>query len=468
MRAYHTPTLHCGSRSTSNAGLPEPLACHFVVCLVDVLATLHGAGLLHRDLKAENVLLRAGDGCPLLCDFGFCRPDASAAVWVDRHGPEAHVAATDATEGPASLSRPKHHTAAAMPRPLPHVPCPQDPCCSDARRLLGAVAAHRTATGIHTPTHCDEAVAAGVSPRTHAGADTDATFCLPCTARRVVAAAPFRVFEDAAGVLCDVAEASLLLDEPPLDSAPVTPYPAPPAAAAAASRRSSVLGSEELMAPEVADGEGGAPADVWALGCLAALLLCGRTPLPAPAGAGTAPLLLLPADVAAAHPSAAAFVSACLHPDPLSRPTAAALRAHTWLREGAPETWAALARGEAPSPPPSLLPTPLPLPGAVVRALHRRAGLACGTPIVEYAGPGAPCMDAVVLRLPSLTEEPEGDAAAGDGEECGSLRWGGGGESADDEGGDALLDPAFAEFRPPPWPVAPADWPADIRSPPSS
>jgi len=40
------------------------------------LEALHGARIVHRDLKPENVILRAGDGSPVLIDFGIARVPA--------------------------------------------------------------------------------------------------------------------------------------------------------------------------------------------------------------------------------------------------------------------------------------------------------------------------------------------------------------------------------------------------------
>ena len=56
----------------AEVALPEARVRALLGAVADGLAEVHGAGLLHRDVKPSNVMLRA-DGMPVLIDFGAAR-----------------------------------------------------------------------------------------------------------------------------------------------------------------------------------------------------------------------------------------------------------------------------------------------------------------------------------------------------------------------------------------------------------
>ncbi len=60
------PTL----RQAMEAGLDPPRSLKLLSHIAFALAAVHGAGVIHRDLKPDNIILRGG-GAPVLIDFGI-------------------------------------------------------------------------------------------------------------------------------------------------------------------------------------------------------------------------------------------------------------------------------------------------------------------------------------------------------------------------------------------------------------
>jgi len=86
--------------------LPLHVAAGWLVGVLCALSTAHGRGIVHRDVKPANVLIR-GDGRALLADFGIMRtPDGDLPVGAGALGtpsympPEQRLCADDV--GPES------------------------------------------------------------------------------------------------------------------------------------------------------------------------------------------------------------------------------------------------------------------------------------------------------------------------------------------------------------------------------
>ncbi len=68
------------SKRMREAALPPSEAAQIALCLAEAVAAVHAVGIVHRDIKPDNVLLAAGSGpgsieVPKLVDFGLARPD---------------------------------------------------------------------------------------------------------------------------------------------------------------------------------------------------------------------------------------------------------------------------------------------------------------------------------------------------------------------------------------------------------
>jgi serine/threonine-protein kinase len=64
--------------------LSEAEAREFLCDILPVLDFVHSQGVIHRDIKPDNVMLRARDGKPILIDFGAVKEIVSTVI--DSHG----------------------------------------------------------------------------------------------------------------------------------------------------------------------------------------------------------------------------------------------------------------------------------------------------------------------------------------------------------------------------------------------
>jgi serine/threonine protein kinase len=84
MQYVHGQSL--AERLQANGPLPADEAAQVLYDLADTLDHAHREGLIHRDLKAENVLLERSTGRARLTDFGVARlRDASVDEWERAH-----------------------------------------------------------------------------------------------------------------------------------------------------------------------------------------------------------------------------------------------------------------------------------------------------------------------------------------------------------------------------------------------
>lgn len=65
---------------TQNGLLGEEEARRILISLLSLLETVHGQGIIHRDIKPDNILLRRQDNQPVLIDFGAVKETVTSTL----------------------------------------------------------------------------------------------------------------------------------------------------------------------------------------------------------------------------------------------------------------------------------------------------------------------------------------------------------------------------------------------------
>ena len=100
-----------------DGALPDAVVRSVAAQLTSALAYLHARGVVHRDLKPQNVLVAAG-GRVKLCDFGFAR-EIPSFLMSSIKGTPLYVRGRAASAAPLSLPHTPHNRPPAPP-PTPN------------------------------------------------------------------------------------------------------------------------------------------------------------------------------------------------------------------------------------------------------------------------------------------------------------------------------------------------------------
>ena len=279
-------------------GLPPAPAASVVRAVAAALAYLHAEGVVHRDIKASNVLLWE-DGRVRLSDLGA----ANGVCCRSSVAPAARGRARDFLLRPSTFAVGLRGSVGRL------------------QRKSGAAASPGPAASGRPDPASGGAAGPGPSPPPGAAGGPD-----PFPQSAFAAAAPLPPPASA----------------PSTDSDDTSGRSARAAAAASLPTYETVVGSPAWMAPEVVEEAGayGSACDVYSLGCLILELASGAPPF------ASLPLEVLimskmhaepPALTRRGYPeSAVQLAAACLRRDPADRPTATQILRSPWLADAAP------------------------------------------------------------------------------------------------------------------------------------